>query len=133
MNLNHEVFQSGFYEVRRFRAAPLILLITTPARNCVAVFGSPSGSLCTATKQLSARTRLSCWLEAGIAEDFVQLLGGLGHLAQLSGDRVEIPVLRSSQTIQIIDADHILDRLDKAERSFCLNPYSVRLVRVPVA
>jgi hypothetical protein len=40
---------------------------------------------------------------------------------------------RSTRAIQIIDADHILERLDEAERSFCLDPYPIGLVCVPVA
>ena len=51
--------------------------------------------------------------------------GGLGHLAQLSGNRVEIPRWRSTRATQIIDTDHVLKRLDGAERSFCLDPYPV--------
>jgi hypothetical protein len=40
---------------------------------------------------------------------------------------------RSTRAIQIIDADHVLERLDEAERSFCLDPYPIGLVCVPVA
>jgi hypothetical protein len=38
-----------------------------------------------------------------ISDDLVQFLGGLGHLAQLSCNRVEIPRRRSMRAIQIID------------------------------
>jgi hypothetical protein len=34
--------------------------------------------------------------------------------------------------MQIIDADHVLDRLNGVERSFCLDPYPVGLVCIPV-
>jgi hypothetical protein len=34
--------------------------------------------------------------------------------------------------MQIIDADHVLERLDQAERSFRLNPYPIRLVCIPI-
>ena len=65
--------------------------------------------------QLQARSWLSSRLEAGTSDDFVQFLGGLGHLVQLSCNRVEIPGRRSTRAIQIIDADHVLERLDGAE------------------
>ena len=42
---------------------------------------------------------------------------------QLNCNRVEISGRRSTRAIQIIDADHILDRLDGAEGSFCVDPY----------
>jgi hypothetical protein len=82
--------------------------------------------------ELQARFWLSNWLEAGTSDDFVQFLGGLGHFVQLNCNRVEIPGRRSRRTSQIIDTDHVLERLDGAERSFCLDPYPVRLVRVQV-
>jgi hypothetical protein len=41
--------------------------------------------------QLQARPWLSSRLEAGTSDDFVQFLGGLAHLVQLHGNRVEIP------------------------------------------
>jgi hypothetical protein len=39
---------------------------------------------------------VSSRLETGASDDFVQFLGGLGHLAQLSGNSVEIPGRRST-------------------------------------
>jgi hypothetical protein len=57
----------------------------------------------------------------------LQFLGGLGHLVQLSCNRVEIAGRRSTRVIQIIDADQVLERLDGAKRSFCLDPYPVPL------
>jgi len=39
---------------------------------------------------------------------------------------------RSTRATQIIDASHVLERLDEAE-SFCLDPYPVRVVGVRVA
>jgi hypothetical protein len=51
--------------------------------------------------QLPAHTWLSSRLEAGTSDDFVQFLGGLGHLAQLSGNRVKIPGRRSTRVMQL--------------------------------
>jgi len=46
-------------------------------------------------------------------------LVALGPLAQLNGNRMEIPLRRSTRAIQIMDANHVLERLDEAEKSFC--------------
>ena len=82
--------------------------------------------------QLPTRACLSRRLEAGTSDDFVQFLGGLGHLVRLSCNRVEIPGRRSTRAIQIIDTDHVFERLDGAERSFCLDPHPIGLVCGPV-
>ena len=114
------------------RAAPYILVITAPdqdSRHWRKGAGSGSRVL---LLQLQARSWLSSRLEAGTSDDFVQFLGGLGHLVQLSGNSVKIPRSLSRRAIQVIDADHVLDRLDRAERSFCLDPYPVGLVCIPV-
>jgi hypothetical protein len=83
--------------------------------------------------QLQAHPWLSSRIEAGIPDDFVQFLGDPCHLAQLNCNRMQIPRRRSTRATQNIDADHVLKRLDGAEGSFCLDPYPVHLVPVPVA
>src|SRR5687767_4419913 len=88
---------------------------------------------CTAPTSCRPRCWRSCGLKAGTSDDFVQFLCGPGHLVQLSCNSVKIPGRRSTRAIQIIDADYVLERLDAAERPFCLDPYSVRLVCIPVA
>ena len=44
---------------------------------------------------------------------------------------MKIPRRRNPRAMQIIDADHVLERLGGAERSFCLDPYPVGLMRKP--
>jgi hypothetical protein len=79
---------------------------------------------------LPVRSRLSSRLEAGTSDHFVQFLGGLGHLVQLSGNRVEISGRRSTRAIQIIDVDHALDPIDGA---ISVNPDVVHQVRNIIA
>jgi hypothetical protein len=105
----------------------LILLITAPDHASRHRLKAPERSSVYCYYQLQARSWLSHRLKAGISDDFVQFLGGLGHLAQLSGNRVKIPGRRSTRAMQIIDADHVLERLDGSERSFCLDPYPIRV------
>jgi hypothetical protein len=50
-----------------------------------------------------------------------------------SANRVEIPRRRGTRVIQIIDADHKLERLDGTERSFCLDPHPAGLVWILLA
>jgi hypothetical protein len=46
---------------------------------------------------------------------------------------VEIPRRRGTRVIQIIDADHKLERLDGTERSFCLDPHPAGVVWILLA
>jgi hypothetical protein len=103
-------------------AAPLILVITAPDRCRATGIWSPERFSVSCYYQLQARSWLSSRLKAGTSDDFVQFLGGLGHLVQLSCNRVEIPGRRSTRAIQIIDADRTLKRLDGANRSYGLDP-----------
>jgi hypothetical protein len=80
----------------------------------------PREAITCGTTYLQARSRPSCRLKAGISDDFVQFLGGVGHLAQLNCNRVEIPRLLRMRAMQIIDTDHVLEWLDQAEGSCCL-------------
>jgi hypothetical protein len=92
--------------------APYTLVITAPAqesRHWLKGAGAVLGVLL-----LPVRSWLSSRLEADTSDHFVQFLGGLGHLVQLSGNRVEISGRRSTRAIQIIDVDHALDPIDGA-------------------